>query len=60
MKSTLVPALAVAGLAATASAQITIGTSTTVFNDISATGTSPGTSADDAEFTITGAALAGV
>jgi hypothetical protein len=42
-----------------ASAQITISATTTAFNDISATGTSPGTSSDDAEINISMAALSG-
>ena len=40
-----------------ASAQIQIAASATAFTDISATGTSAGASADDAEFTVTGAQL---
>ena len=58
MKLTLLAGLvALGGLASTASAQITIGTSTTVFTNISATGTSPGTAADDSEHLVTLAAL---
>ncbi|MBK8180534.1 MAG: hypothetical protein IPK67_16895 [Planctomycetes bacterium] len=60
MKLTFVPALsAVAVLAATSSAQISISPSTTAFTDISATGTSPGTATDDSEHTVTSAALSG-
>jgi subtilisin-like proprotein convertase family protein len=48
---------ALLAFAASASAQITIGASATAFTDISATGTSPGISGDDVEFTVTGAQL---
>jgi hypothetical protein len=48
---------AVGCLAASASAQISIGVSTTPFTDIAATGTSPGTSSDDFEVTVTSATL---
>lgn len=56
---TLASFAAVAGLVASASAQITVATSTTVFTDISATGTSPGTATDDSEHNVTAAQLTG-
>ncbi len=49
---------AISCLAASASAQITIGPSTTAFTDISASGTSPGAATDDSEHTVTSAQLA--
>ncbi len=58
MKHVLAPSmLAIAGLAASASAQIVIGPTNTPFTDISVTGTSPGTATDDSEITVTSATL---
>jgi hypothetical protein len=51
--------LAVVCIAASASAQIVIGPTTTPFTDISGTGTSPGTATDDAEFNVLPATLSG-
>ncbi len=48
---------AIGCFAASASAQITIGPSTTAFTDISVSGTSPGAAADDSEHTVTSAQL---
>jgi MYXO-CTERM domain-containing protein len=53
----LVSLLGVAGLAASASATITISASNTPFTDISATGTSVGSTSDDSELNILGSAL---
>jgi hypothetical protein len=55
--SKVVSLLAVVGLAAAANAAIVIVPTNTAFTNIAATGTSPGTSSDDAEFNVTGAAL---
>ncbi|HTF90737.1 MAG TPA: hypothetical protein VK843_20120 [Planctomycetota bacterium] len=57
LKSITYSGVVAAGLTMSASAQIGIGTATTAFNDISATGTSPGTAADDSEHAVTGAQL---